>query len=147
MGAWLDTVFTPDFDLSTILVDSTNFLQYRVILQTEDPSITPVVKGVSFSCNTYLGINEPGSTEIVSWGFVPAANPSSGNCVIQVSLPHQATVDLLLYDVTGRVVARYSQELSGDTHPVVFNDIAQGVYFCTMHTGDFNATERIVVLK
>jgi len=71
----------------------------------------------------------------------------SAGALCQQQIPHQATVDLLLYDVTGRVVARYSQELSGDTHPVVFNDIAQGVYFCTMHTGDFNATERIVVLK
>ncbi|MCK5842763.1 MAG: T9SS type A sorting domain-containing protein [Candidatus Sabulitectum sp.] len=49
--------------------------------------------------------------------------------------------------VSGRVVASYSQELPGGTHSVSFNDLAEGVYFCTMRAGDIYATERIIVLK
>jgi len=35
MGAWSDTVFTTGTSLSGILADSTNYLQYKVILQTK----------------------------------------------------------------------------------------------------------------
>jgi len=35
MGAWSDTVFTTGTSMSGILADSTNYLQYKVILQTK----------------------------------------------------------------------------------------------------------------
>ncbi|MCK5842002.1 MAG: VCBS repeat-containing protein, partial [Candidatus Sabulitectum sp.] len=67
MGTWSDTVFT-NTSLSGILADSTDFLQYRVILQTTDPSSTPVLDDVSFSYTTYLGIADD---EATSWGLAP----------------------------------------------------------------------------
>ncbi len=53
--------------------------------------------------------------------------------------------DLLLYDVSGRVVAEVSQEFPTGTHSVIFGDLAEGVYFCTMEVGDFSVTETVVV--
>ena len=47
----------------------------------------------------------------------------------------------------GSHVLQYSQELLGGIHSVFFNNLVEGVYFCTMHAGDFTATERVVVLK
>ncbi len=147
MGVWSDTVFTST-SLSGILADSTDYLQYRVILQTTDPQITPVLEDLSFIYSTYVTATEETNTdEILYWGLTPVANPSFGSLAIQVSSPHQAMVGLVLHDITGRVVAQHSQELPGGTNSVSFNNLAEGVYFCTMRTENFITTERIVVLK
>ena len=147
MGAWSDTVFTASTSLAGILADSTDFLQYRVILQTTDPISTPILNDVSFTYTTYVSIGDTNPCEITCWGFEPHANPSFGNLAVLVSSPQSATVDLLLYDLTGRLIAEYSQELPSGEHSVYFNNLSEGVYFCTMHAEDFTATERIVVLK
>ncbi|MCD4707243.1 MAG: T9SS type A sorting domain-containing protein [Candidatus Sabulitectum sp.] len=144
MGVWSDTVFTSGTSLSGILADSTDFMQYRAILQTTDPQYTPVLNDVSFSYSTYLGIVD---NDASSWGLAPYTNPSFGNFAVQVSAPQPGVVNLILHDITGRVIAQYSQELPGGVHAVSFNNLAEGVYFCTMHAGDFTATERMVVLK
>jgi len=144
MGAWSDTVFSSGTSLSGILADSTDFLQYRVILQTTDPQNTPLLNDVSFVYTTYMGIADNNTS---SWSLAPGANPSFGNCAVQVSVPQPGMVSLVLHDITGRVVASYLQELPVGTHSVCFNNLAEGVYFCTMHAGDFSATELVAVLK
>lgn len=147
MGAWSDTVFTTITNLTNILADTTGFLQYRVILQTTDTGETPVLNDVAVAYTTYVSIGDNNTYEVTDWGLAPAANPSLGNFAVQVSVPLQATINLTLHDVTGRLVTEYSQELPGGTHTVSFNNIAQGVYFCTMRAEEFTATERITVLK
>ena len=147
MGAWSDTVFTTSASLSVLLADSTDFLQYRVILQTTDYKNTPVLNDVTFDYTIYVNIGDSNANEVTGWGLAPAANPSFGNFAVQVSVPQSGMVDLVLYDITGRVITRYSQELPGGTHSVFFNNLASGVYLCTMHAGDFTATERVVLLK
>ncbi len=144
MGAWSDTVFTSGTSLSDILADSTDFLQYRVILQTTDLSNTPVLNDVSFSYTSYLGIVDDDAS---FWGLTPGANPSFGNFAVHVSVPQPRMVDLVLHDIAGRVVTSYSQELLGGIHSISFNNLSEGVYFCTMHAGDFTTTERVVILK
>ena len=145
MGAWSDTVFT-NTSLSGILADSTDFLQYKVILQTTDPTSTPVLNDISFSYTTYVSVADDNAGEVLFWDLVPCTNPSFGNCAVQVSVPQPIMIDLVLHDITGRVVASYSQELLCGIHSISFNNLAEGVYFCTMHAGDFTATERVVVL-
>ncbi len=63
-----------------------------------------------------------------------------------MSVSEDVSVELALYDVSGRVVAEILQELPVGTHSVNFPGLAYGVYFCTMRAGDFTATERIVVI-
>ena len=145
MGAWSDTVFTST-GLSDILVDFTDYLQYRVILQSTDPQITPVLNDISFTYTTYVGVADDNTGEVVFWGLTLCENPSLGNFAVQVSVPQPVMVDLVLHDITGRVVTTYSQELPSGVHTVSFNNLAEGVYFCTVHAGDFTATERIIVL-
>ncbi len=147
MGAWSDTVFTASTDLSTLLADSTNYFQYKVILQTTNPANSPELQDVTVSYSIYLSVEDNNGGEITSWNLAPAANPAFGNCVVLVSVPESGAVDLVLHDVTGRIVSQHSQELPSGTHSVYFNNLSEGVYFCTMRGGDFTATERIVVLK
>jgi len=53
----------------------------------------------------------------------------------------------MLYDLAGRVISEYSQEFAAGTHSVYFNNLAEGIYFCTMRAGDFTATEQVVILR
>ncbi len=147
MGPWSDTVFTANTDLSGILPDLTDFVQYRVILQTTDPTISPVLNDVTISYTTEVSIGDTNLEEITSWDLAPTANPSLGSFTVHVTVPQSGMADFLLYDVTGRVIAQRSQDLSGGEHSVSFNNLQEGVYFCTMRAGDFTATERIVILK
>ena len=147
MGDWSDTVFTTNTDLSGILADSTDFVQYRVILQTTDPAVTPMLNDVTISYTIDVSIGDTNLEEIASWGLAPAANPSFGSFAVHVSVPQSAMVNLLLHDVTGRIIAQHSQELPGGEHSVSFNNLHGGVYFCTMRAGDFTATERVIILK
>lgn len=143
MGEWSDTIAT-NTSLYGVLTDSTDFLQYRVILQSTDPQNTPLLYDLSFSFTTYLGISD---NDVSEWDLEPSANPSFGNLAVQVFAPQPGVIDFVLHDISGRVITRYSQELPDGVHSVSFNNLAEGVYFCTMRAGDFTATEQIVVLK
>ena len=147
MGAWSDTVFSSSVQLEGILADFTGYLQYRVILETSDPAISPELAFVTFSYALEVGVAEGESSEVQSYSLHATENPSRGFFSALVSIPESGSIDLFLYDVSGRVVAEASQEFPSGTHSVVFTGLAEGVYFCTMHTGEFSATERIVVLK
>lgn len=147
MGAWSDTVFSPDTPLGGILADSTRYLQYKVILKTSDIGVSPELAEVAFSYTLQVGVGESGYTEIPSWSLHSLENPSTGFFSALVSVSEDASVELSLYDVSGRVVAEVTEELPAGTHSVNFAGLAQGVYFCTMRACDFAATERVVVLR
>ena len=143
-GAWSDTVFTTSIDLNGILADSMDFRQYKAILQTTNPLITPVLYDVAVIYYVYLGINTGVLTDC---SLAPDANPSFGSLAVLVSVPQQEIINLVLHDITGRVITRYSQELPCGMHSVYFNSLPQGLYFCKMCAGEFTATERVVVLR
>ncbi|MCK5035111.1 MAG: T9SS type A sorting domain-containing protein, partial [Candidatus Sabulitectum sp.] len=147
MGSWSDTLFAPGAGLSGILAPSTQYLQYRVILDTADPLSTPVLEDVMFSYSVYVGTEENSSGDITSWALLPPENPSYGHYSAMITVPEPGMVELALYDVSGRVVAESSQEFSMGTHSVIFGGLAEGVYFCTMRAGEYTATEKVVVLE
>lgn len=59
MGAWSDTVYSSGQDLHDFINDSTRYLQYRIILNSEDASYTPEVTEISFSYNKLMNIYSP----------------------------------------------------------------------------------------
>ena len=120
MGAWSDTAFAATTDLSAILANSTDFVQYRAILQTDDPTQTPALSDITVTYTIDVSIDEYNNGEIFFWNLTAVSNPSFGNCAVQVSVPQGG----VLHDVTGRVIANYSQELEDDTHSVSFNNLA-----------------------
>jgi hypothetical protein len=146
MGAWSDTLFGTTINLTGILADSTEFVQYKVILQTSDPQKSPAVGVITVSYSEYVGIQDPSSGPASDWSLAPAANPSFGGLAVLVSVPQQERVNLVVHDITGRIITRFSQELPGGSHYITFSSLPGGLYFCTMHAGDFTATERVVVL-
>lgn len=147
MGAWSDTVFSPDTPLAGFPADSTRYLQYKVILKTSNPSISPELLEVAFNYDILVGTEESETGKVSSWSLYAVENPSRGFLSIMVSVPEAGQVELSVYDVSGRVIAEISQEFSAGTHSVNIASLTEGVYFCTMRAGSFVATERAIVLK
>ena len=79
-----------------------------------------------------------------------APNPFSNSTQIRFALPEPSHVRLVLYDVTGRVIARLvDKTMSAGTHRVQVDTprLSSGVYLYSMQTGDFQATRQMVVVR
>ncbi len=147
MGAWSDTLFSPD-SLSGVLADGDSLFQYRAILHTDDPSLSPILDSVSVSWELWTGVEgETGSPVGVFAlrGAVP--NPARGVALVRFSLPGEGPAELLVYDVAGRVVSRNSDVLPAGRHQIELEGLAAGVYLVRLSAGDLTATERFVVTR
>jgi len=142
MGDWSDTVFESSVPLAGILTDSTSYLQYRVLLHSDDPANTPELDEVMFSFDACSGIEESGST----YGMILPDNPSWGALTVLLTLPESGMVELRVYDTAGRVAAGISNEFSAGVHSVSFQGLSRGVYFCLFRRGGFTVCERAVLL-
>ena len=146
MGIWSDTILSSEIPLEGILADSTRYLQYKIILETADTLAIPVLSDLSFSYTLTTGTEENESDDFSSWSLSTLQNPSHGFFSALVTVPETVILELSLYDVSGRVITKTSQEFVTGTHSVNFTGLATGVYFCTMQAEQFSATERIVVI-
>ena len=59
-------MFTAATNLSGILTDSTQFMQYRVILQSAEFAGTPVLNDVVVSYSTYVSIGDSNAGEVTA---------------------------------------------------------------------------------
>ena len=100
--------------------------------------------------------NQDYNAEIVAFTLGPVSpNPFSKAAVISYSAPRAASVSIDIYDVNGRLVQTvFSGQVEAGTHQATWNGtdsagarVARGIYFCRMNTGEFNATEKIVMLQ
>lgn len=116
---------------------------------------TGTTPGASNSGGT-VGIEEPANSLIsefqLSQNFPNPFNPTT---TISYSLPEMSDVRLIVYDITGREVARIvnSQQTSG-YHNVQWNGrddsgnpVSTGVYFTRLEAGEYSQTIKMVYLK
>ncbi|MEA3266436.1 MAG: T9SS type A sorting domain-containing protein [Candidatus Fermentibacteria bacterium] len=82
---------------------------------------------------------------LTSGGMV--CEPNADYVLWQDDVPEAGLVELLLYDISGRMIAGSSQNYLIGTHQVNFYGLSEGVYFFVMRAGDHSETERVVVLK
>jgi Domain of unknown function (DUF4082)/Secretion system C-terminal sorting domain len=82
----------------------------------------------------YLGQNYP--------------NPASGTTVINFSLQQQSPVNILLYDVYGRLLKTLVNEIKSAGQYMINADLhslSPGTYYYRMNSGAFNDTKKLVV--
>ena len=144
MGAWSDTLLIPSL-LQGILADGDQYVQYRVILKTSNPNITPVLFDLMLTWDP-MGIE--GGEDPAVLALLPfSPNPSSSPAV-RFGLPEPASVELSVFDLSGRLVSEnHGEEYSAGYHDVLLEDLSPGIYFCRMISGDFTATQRFVVIE
>jgi hypothetical protein len=84
----------------------------------------------------------------------PSPNPSGGTISMRLGLPRELQADLVVFDVSGRLVARVSNsrrtagwhDLRWDGHDQAGRPVASGTYFLRLTAGS-SVTRRFVVLR
>jgi hypothetical protein len=77
-------------------------------------------------------------------------NPFNPTTKITYALPKAGSVNLVVYDILGREVATLVNEVKqAGIHTVDFNasNLASGIYFYSMKSGDFTAVKKMVLVK
>ncbi len=78
-------------------------------------------------------------------------NPFNPNTKIRFSVPKASNVSLLVYDVTGKLVATLAnnQAVTAGVKEVEFSasNLASGIYFYTLKAGEFTETKKMILVK
>jgi beta-glucanase (GH16 family) len=83
-------------------------------------------------------------------------NPFNPTTTISFELEERATVNLMVYDVTGRVIRTLvdAESTPAGRHDIIWNGrdgagrvVAAGVYFCRLMVGGYSKTQRMVLVK
>jgi hypothetical protein len=143
MGMWSDLEFEP-FHINWPQGD--RFFQYRVFMETETPDSLPALYDVTLTWDLTGVEGDPSVTQYVLFGAEP--NPTHGSANITFAVPELSVVGLSVYDLSGHLVlALAHKEYSQGKHHVQLEELAPGVYFCRMISGDFTDTQRFVVIE
>ncbi len=144
MGNW-SAILTSPCSLEGILNDGDRYVQYRTIFETSNPDTTPALHDITITWNP-LGIQgEPGPGSFELLPFHP--NPATASPVIRFTLPELSSVELFVFDITGRLIETTPpQEYSSGYHSIFLDELSPGIYFCRMVSGEFTATQRLVVI-
>jgi len=143
MGIWSDTLLSPG-SLYGVLGEGDSFMQYLAILQTDSPGTTPVLEDVTVSWNP-TGIE--GHSALTTSLIGARCNPSYDTTSIEFILNESMMVELIVFDLSGRMVREVSDEYPSGMNEVEVSDLRTGVYFVRMISGDFNGTERFVLIE
>jgi len=143
MGFWSLGITAP-VDLSDYLADGVEYVQYRVEFETSQPALTPSLYDVTLNWDP-LGIE--GENPAI-FGLLPFSPNPSTTPIVRFGLPEPASVDISIFDLSGRLVSKVQgDEYSAGYHDVLLGDISPGVYFCRVISGDFAAAQRFVVIE
>ncbi|MGQ9604062.1 MAG: T9SS type A sorting domain-containing protein, partial [bacterium] len=77
-------------------------------------------------------------------------NPFNPVTTVEFALPERSNVELVVYDVLGREVARLADgEYEAGRYRVSFDAdrLSSGIYFCRMKAGSFESVQKLVLMK
>jgi len=77
-------------------------------------------------------------------------NPFNPATNVLYTLPHRSRVEIRLIDLLGREVRDiYSGDAEAGSHSILLNagDLASGIYFISLRTGDYFKVQKILLLK
>jgi hypothetical protein len=95
------------------------------------------------------GIEDHSRSSIVQLGVYPSVGKNSFNILFSPEVVEAITI----YDVAGRVVKRFDEDLGNADH-MLWNaqdesgrSVAQGIYFVQVDGDDFSTTEKLVIVR
>ena len=145
MGNW-SVILTAPCSLEGILNDGDRYVQYRTIFETSNPDTTPTLNDITISWDP-LGIS--GNTGPHSFEMLPFyPNPTTSAPSVRFGLPEASSVELFIFDVSGRLVSAIpTEEYAPGYHSLVLDALSPGIYFCRLISGDSMETQCFVVIE
>lgn len=146
MGDWSAAITTSGTSLDAYTTEGDNYIQYAVSLQTNDIAALPVLQDVTI--DWFFVSTEDQFTEVQNYGLAIVSGNPSTEPVLGVSIPQPGTVELSVFDLSGRVVSSTaSGNLQAGSYQVVLQGLVPGTYFVRMNSGEFTATEKLVLVR
>ena len=146
MGAWSSAITTSGESLASYTTEGDNYIQYAAVLETDDVASLPVLEDLTITW-IFVSIEEAAGA-VESYGLsILSGNPST-TAVLGVSIPQSGTVDLSVFDLSGRIVNRITSEnMEAGSYQVTLDRLVPGTYFVRMNSGNFTATEKLVLIR
>jgi hypothetical protein len=147
MSEWSDPITESGTFLGAILPDTVLLLQYKAILCTTDPGVTPELEEVLIWGWYPGGIEEGQSTELNSEILEVISNPAS-ELNISIHAFEPGYFSLQLFDVSGRlheeIVDGY---LDAGDYSFRLDDLEDGVYIAKLDTPGNVVIEKVTILN
>ena len=145
MGSWIAISSSGDEIPSGF--DGMRYLQYRILMTSDDGSASPNLEDITVDWTGYVG-TEGDMAGIPAYRLFGACpNPAHGFVQIGYSVPEATGVELTVYDLAGRSVDAAGICSAEGQHTYALDGLAAGVYVVRMRAGEFEATERFVVVE
>ena len=125
-------------------VEGTSYLKFTVSNKSSlSDNATVVFKFVS----TSVGISELNKQAVRTFETYP--NPANSAVFVKYGLNKESSdVELVLHSLTGSVIKTIPVSVSENTVRIDINDLAQGIYFCSLKVdGVISSSKKIVVTK
>jgi len=148
MGEWSDTITVSGTSLNGILGSGEKYMQYMAVLETDNNEVSPALLEITISYDV-VGVAEETQSEVSGIQLLPISpNPVTGAAVIAFGLPEAASVNISIFDMSGRLIREvHRDDYAGGTHGIMLGELPPGSYLCRMTSGEFEDSQRFVVLK
>lgn len=145
MGSWSDTLQAPG-SLEGVLADGLRYAQYRAVLDSETGSGTPALDDVAIYWSP-TGIEGGGPSAPGHVAVEVRPNPAASGAVVRFFVPEPMTADLRVYDISGRMVWQYREEVPDrGWQEARIRRLAPGVYLASMEAGGARAMRVFTVV-
>lgn len=147
MGEWSETIYEPG-SLEGILSDGDRYVQYKAILETTCVESTPILHSVSISWFSQGISDEHGGVPCTFCLDPVSPNPARNAPSIAFALPEKADINLMVYNMAGRVVETISFDgCPAGWHTATLPELEHGVYFVRMISDGTSMNRRFVILE
>ena len=148
MGEWTDPITESGTYLGDILPDTILLIQYRAILSTADPGLTPELEWVQIEGWYPGGIEDPFSSGDQYEALSVTPNPSFGSVTVNVNLLSSSSLARVrVYDLTGKLIrTAFEGKLQQGSHSFKMNDLTSGIYFVRLESDCANDLKKVVIL-
>ncbi len=145
-GPWSDTLSSP-CSLQGILPDGQRYFQYKAILWRTVHEATPRLQSVTVTWEPMVGAEDHDAS--IFMGLLPISpNPVTGLLTVSFVVPEPASVEISLYDISGRLVHTDGpRECLPGISSIQLDDPSPGIYFVRMRAAGFEEVQRFAVVE
>ncbi|MBU1699046.1 MAG: T9SS type A sorting domain-containing protein [Candidatus Eisenbacteria bacterium] len=143
LGDWSAAISSPG-DLTEMM---DRYFQYKVLLQTTDPALSPVLEDFSIHWDLPADVRGENSSrsDSIQW-HVP--NPLRARSPIDVTILKDQSLRLDIIDARGRLQKTMAdRSFRAGRHQIQLPKLASGVYFCLIDNGIERWSRRLVVVE